>query len=152
VKLPVATVLSTVIAASGGCAITHPSNNFSGKAHDVAQAVANFQSAVSSRDQAKICGLLSAQLVAELRKAQPTGGCQAAFKLQLKDVDSTVLTVKKQCDIKIIGNQAGVRVEDTQSGKTYDGNVLLLALEHGFWKIDLQPAQIPAGLTPPANC
>lgn len=134
-KIPVAAALSTVVAASGGCGLAASSNSFSGKAHDVAQAISNLQSAVSSRDEKQVCSLLSAALRAQLNRAQPNGRCWTAIKLQLKDVDSTTLKVDKQSDITIHGSNATARVEDTLSGNTNHGDVLLLHFEKGAWKI-----------------
>jgi copper chaperone CopZ len=111
------------------CATTTSTSSFKGAEHDVAQALANLQSDVTSGEQKKICANeLSAALVTRLGgKAK----CEAAVKEQLTEVDSTELQVES---VKVSGSTATASVKTVYSGKKHLSTVSLME-EGGKWKI-----------------
>jgi hypothetical protein len=114
----------------GGCGETASTGSFQGESHAVAQAIADFQSNVTARDQQKLCqNNLAAAVTARLTRAG--GSCQAALKNQLLQIDATGLTIKS---ISVNGKTATARVKSTYSGKTRE-STLTLVKEGGRWKI-----------------
>lgn len=118
-----------LIAGLAACGETASTNGFSGESQKVAQTVANFQSDASANNQKKLCeNDLAAALTNPLRSA---GGCQAAIKEQLKDIDSLGLTIES---VAVTGSSALARVKSTYSGKSAI-TTLKLVKEGSHWKI-----------------
>jgi hypothetical protein len=116
--------------ALGGCGETASTGSFQGESHAVAQAIADFQSNVTAREQKKLCqNNLAAAVTARLTRA--AGSCQAALKNQLLQIDATGLTIKS---ISVNGKTATARVKSTYSGKTRE-STLTLVKEGGRWRI-----------------
>jgi hypothetical protein len=104
-------------------------NNFKGESHEVAQAISNFQSDASARDQKKLCENDLASSIKQ--RLQSSGGCQAVFKKQLVEVDSPNLTVES---VAVKGTSASARVKSMFSGKNRITTVSLVK-EGVHWKI-----------------
>ena len=118
-----------LIAGLTACGETASTGGFSGESHNVAQTVANFQADASANDQKKLCeNDLAATLTNQLRSA---GGCQAALKEQLKEIDALGLTIET---IAVTGSSALARVKSTYSGKNAI-TTLMLVKEGSHWKI-----------------
>lgn len=123
--------LGAVALAAGvaACAETVSTASFKGEAHNVAQAVSNFQADASDLDQKKVCeDDLAAALAARLRKA---GGCQAVLKSQLREIDALTMTI---ASIAVSGKKASARVKSTYSGKSRV-TTLLLVKEDSRWRV-----------------
>ncbi|MGA9284491.1 MAG: hypothetical protein WBV85_03530 [Solirubrobacteraceae bacterium] len=118
-----------LIAGLAACGETASTKGFSGESQKVAQTVANFQSDASANNQKKLCqDDLAATLTNQLSSA---GGCQAAIKEQLKDIDSLGLTIES---VAVTGSSALARVKSTYSGKNAI-TTLKLVKEGSDWKI-----------------
>jgi hypothetical protein len=118
-----------LVAGLAACGETASTSGFSGESQKVAQTVANFQSDASSNNQKKLCeDDLAATLTNQLRSV---GGCQAAIKEQLKDIDSLGLTIES---VAVTGSSALARVKSTYSGKNAI-TTLKLVKEGSHWKI-----------------
>jgi hypothetical protein len=125
---------AVVCVALGACGGAVSTSSFSGEEREVAQEISNFQSHVSAADQAKICSSdLSSQLAGRLRAAP--GGCKAAIKEQLAEVDSSTLTINS---IQLGGSpaqrSARASVKSTYAGKTRTAT-LLLVKQNGAWRV-----------------
>ncbi len=111
------------------CGETASTSGFSGEKHAVAQTIVNFQSDVSAREQKKLCqNDLAASVTAHFAH---NGGCQAALKNQLLQIDAPGLTIES---ISLNGDRAGAKVKSTYSGKSAV-STLQLVKEGGRWKI-----------------
>jgi hypothetical protein len=111
------------------CGETASTSGFKGESHNVAQTVASFQSDAGASDQKKLCeNDLAASLTAKLSLA---GGCQAALKEQLKEIDALSLTIES---IAVNGPRATAHVKSTYAGKSRTGT-LTLVKEGSRWKI-----------------
>jgi copper chaperone CopZ len=114
-----------------GCANTTSTSNFKGTEREVAQTIANFQSASTAGEQKKICTEdLAAPVVARLGG---TKRCEAAIKSQLSEVDSLEALVES-VTIAPGGKTATVQVKSVHEGKKTTSPVLLVD-EGGKWKI-----------------
>jgi len=119
----------SLIAGLAACGESASTSGFSGESQKVAQTVANFQTDASANNQKKLCeNDLAATLTNQLRGA---GGCQAAVKQQLKDIDSLGLTIES---VAVTGSTALARVKSTYSGKNAI-TTLKLVKEGSHWKI-----------------
>jgi hypothetical protein len=113
----------------GACGATASTSNFKGESHRVAETVSNFQADATAGDQRKLCeNDLTATLAARLRGA---GGCQAALKSQLHEIDALGLTIES---INVEGTKALAHVKSTYSGKSRI-TTLTLVKESSHWKI-----------------
>jgi putative lumazine-binding protein len=111
------------------CGETVSTGSFKGESRRVAEAVADFQKDATASDQKKLCDNdLASVLTARLRTA---GGCQAALKQQLEQVDALNLTVES---IAVEGTSAQARVKSTWEGKNRV-STLSLVEQSGRWKI-----------------
>jgi hypothetical protein len=118
-----------LIAGLSACGETASTSGFSGESQKVAQTVANFQTDASASNQKKLCeNDLAATITNKLRSA---GGCQAAIKQQLKDIDALGLTIES---VAVTGTSALARVKSTYSGKSAI-TTLKLVKEGSHWKI-----------------
>jgi hypothetical protein len=121
--------------AAGACGQTPVStSSFKGEQHEVAQALSNLQSDVSTNDQGKICSNdLAQKVVARLNSAR--GGCKSVIKEQLGQIDNANLAVDS---VALAGTAAKrtatVSVRSIYSGKTRRSSVLLVK-EAGKWKL-----------------
>lgn len=110
------------------------SSSFKGEAHEVAQAVSNFQSDARNSEEQKICTSDITSVLAT-RLDSSSGGCKQAIKRQLTDVDSYDVTIHS---IQVNGARArptaSAAVTSTYSGKTRSSTLLLIK-EAGKWKI-----------------
>lgn len=117
-------------AAVAGCGETASTGSYKGESHNVAQTIVDFQTAVTAREQSKLCQRdLAAAVTARL--ARSGGSCQSALKNQLLQIDATNLTIQS---ISINGKVASARVKSTHSGKNRV-STLTLVKETGRWKI-----------------
>ncbi len=127
-----ALALAGFLLAMGGCGEAVSTSSFSGESKNVAQTLSDFQKDATAGDEEKLCQRdLAATLTSPLKKAGGTGGCQAALKEQLKQVDALNLTVQK---ISIKGTSAQAQVKSTWSGKNRI-STLSLVKEGARWKI-----------------
>ncbi len=128
-----AVILCLPLAAVGlsACGSAVSTSGFKGQQHEVAQAVANFQTASTTGEYKKICGeMLSSAIVARLGGAN---GCEAAIKNQLAEIDN--LQVSVQSVRLAAGNAtATASVGSVYEGKTRAGK-LSLVKEGKHWKI-----------------
>jgi putative lumazine-binding protein len=125
-----ALALALAAAGFGGCGETASTGSFKGESHAVAQAIADFQSDVTAREQKKLCqNDLAATVTARLTRAG--GSCQAALKKQLLQIDATGLTIQS---IAVNGRGASARVKSTYSGRTRV-STLTLVKQGGRWRI-----------------
>jgi hypothetical protein len=127
------TVLCLPLAALGlsACGSSVSTSSFSGEQHEVAQAVANFQTASTTGEYKKICGeMLSATVVARLNG---TKSCETAIKNQLAEIDNLQVTVQS---VKLASGNASAtaNVGSVYEGKTRVGK-LSLVKEGKHWKI-----------------
>jgi hypothetical protein len=121
--------------ALGACgASTVSTSGFQGEQRQVAQAISNLQSDVSTADQSKICDTDLARAVVARLNAAP-GGCKAVIKEQLAEIDSSSLTIKS-VQLGGTGAQptATATVRSTYGGKTRSSTVSLRK-EEGKWKV-----------------
>ncbi len=111
------------------CGETASTSGFSGEKHAVAQAIVDFQSNVTARDQKKLCqNDLAASVTSRLAHG---GGCQEALKNQLLQIGAPGLTIES---VALAGNRASARVKSTYSGRKTT-STLQLVKEGGRWKI-----------------
>jgi hypothetical protein len=129
--LPCATLAALGLTACGNSSV---STAFKGEAHEVAQAVANFQTDARNGDEQKICARdLASAVVTRLGSA--SGGCRAAIKSQLAEADSYEATVQSvQVNAAGARRTASARVKSVHSGKTRP-STLTLVKEAGRWRI-----------------
>jgi hypothetical protein len=123
--LPLATL---GIAACGSAVST---SAFKGQQHEVAQAIADFQTAATTGEYKKICGeMLAATVVARLGGAK---SCEKAIKNQLAEIDNLQVSVQA---VKVAGgnDSATANVGSIYEGKTRVGKLSLLK-EGKHWKI-----------------
>ena len=119
----------------GACgAKTVSTGAFQGEQREVAKAISNLQSDVTSGEEQKICNNdLASEVVARLDAAP--GGCKAAIKEQLAEIDSSDLSVDS---IQLSGagaqRAASASVRSVYGGKTRRSTVSLLK-QGGKWKI-----------------
>jgi hypothetical protein len=118
--------LATGLAACGETAST---GNFKGESHNVAQTVSNFQSDATAGNQKKLCQNDLASTITT--RLQSSGGCQAALKEQLHEVDALNMTIES---IVVTGTGAVAHVKSTYSGKSRI-TILTLVKEGSHWKI-----------------
>lgn len=123
---PLAAVCAVALAS---CGETVSSAKFKGEAHNVAERVSSFQKDATAGDQKKLCENDLAQSI--VNRLHPAGGCQAALKEQLGQVDALNLTVES---ISVKGTTAQARVKSTWSGANRI-STLSLVREAGHWKI-----------------
>ena len=134
-KAPIGLACAALLAAAlGACAKTVSTGSFQGEQHEVAQAISNLQSHVTAGEQRKICSDdLASEVVARLEAAP--GGCRAAIKEQLVEIDSSDLSVES---IQLSGTGAqrvaSARVRSTYGGKKRTSTVTLVK-QGGKWKI-----------------
>jgi hypothetical protein len=133
---PAAVATAIVLAAAmGACGETASTSSFKGESHNVAQTIADFQSDVTAREQKKLCqNDLAATVTARLARA---GGCQAALKKQLLQIDAPGLTIES---IAVKGTTASASVKSTYSGKSRIAT-LTLVKEGSRWKISAASAK-----------
>lgn len=113
----------------GACGETASTSKFKGESHNVAQTISNFQTDASAADEKKLCeDDLAVTLTARLRGS---GGCQAAVKAQLREIDALSLTIEA---INLSGKSAVAHVKSTYSGKNRI-TALTLVKEGTHWKI-----------------
>jgi hypothetical protein len=123
--LPLATL------ALAGCGSAVSTSSFKGDQHEVAQAIANFQSAATTGEYKKLCGeMLSATVVRRLGGAK---GCEKAIKAQLNEIDNLQVSVQS---VKVA---AGSDAATADVGSIYEGKTrvgkLSLVKEGKHWKI-----------------
>jgi hypothetical protein len=111
------------------CGEATSTSKFTGESHNVAQTLSDFQSHVTAREQKKVC---QSDLAATITtRFQNAGGCQAALKNQLLQLDALNLTIES---IAVNGATASARVKSTYSGKSRI-TTLTLVKEGSRWKI-----------------
>jgi len=118
----------------GACGSSTVSTAFQGESHEVAQAIANFQTDTRNGDQQKVCERdLASAIVTRLSRA--SGGCKEAVKTQLGEVDSYELTIQSiQPSGASARRTASARVRSVYSGKKRESSLSLLK-EDEKWKI-----------------
>jgi ABC-type lipoprotein release transport system permease subunit len=132
--VPCAAILALAGLALGACGQTVSTSSFKGEQHEVAQALANLQSHVSTSDESKLCtDDLARAVVARLISAR--GGCKAVIKDQLGQIDNTNMEV----DSIAFGGAGAQRtatasVRSVYGGKTRRSTVRLVK-EAGKWKL-----------------
>lgn len=120
---------ATALSACGEAVST---SSFSGESKQVAQTLSDFQKDATAGDEEKLCQRdLAATLTSPLKKAGGAGGCQAALKEQLRQIDALNLSVQK---ISVTGTTAQAQVKSTWSGKSRL-STLSLVKEGARWKI-----------------
>lgn len=116
------------------CGETASTGSFKGESHNVAQTISDFQSDAMSANKQKLCtNDLASTITTRLKAA---GGCEAAVKQQLTQLDSFGLTIES---IAVSGATASARVKSTWSGKSRI-TTLSLVKEGSRWKISALPA------------
>ncbi len=116
------------------CGETASTGSFKGESHNVAQTISDFQSDAMSANKQKLCANDLASTITTRLKA--AGGCEAAVKQQLTQLDSFGLTIES---IAVNGATATARVKSTWSGKSRI-TTLSLVKEGSRWKISGLPA------------
>ncbi len=120
--------------ALGACGSTVSTSGFKGEQHEAVQAISNLQSDATAADQKKICADdLAAAIVNKLNKLGGAGGCEAAIKNQLAEVDSLEVNIQS-VKITAAGASASASVKSIYSGKTHLHSVSLVK-EGGKWKV-----------------
>jgi hypothetical protein len=133
---------SVLALGAAGCGTASTSTSaFKGEQHEVAQAIANLQSDLTSSSQKNICTKdLDAAVVAGLRSAAGSGtgtdaGCEAALKKQLTEIDNLELAVDSVTVTSTGANPtARAVVRSIYEGKTRE-STLELVKEGGKWKL-----------------
>lgn len=116
-------------AALGACGEAVSTSKFQGERRQVAQTISDFQKDATAADESKLCQHdLARSLTVALGRS---GGCQAALKSQLREVDALNLTVES---IALAGTSAQARVKSTWSGRNRL-STLRLVREGGRWRI-----------------
>jgi hypothetical protein len=113
------------------CGSAVSTSAFQGKQHEVAQSIANFQTAATTGEYKKMCGeMLSAAVVARLGGAK---GCEKAIKDQLAEIDNLQVSVQS---VQVASGNTSATAE---VGSIYDGKKRLgklsLVKEGKHWKI-----------------
>jgi TRAP-type uncharacterized transport system substrate-binding protein len=126
-------ILCLPLAALGlsACGSAVSTSSFKGEQHEVAQAIANFQTASTTGEYKKICGeMLSATVVARLGGAK---GCETAIKNQLAEIDNLQVSVQS---VRVAPGNTGASADvgSIYEGKTRVGK-LSLVKEGKHWKI-----------------
>jgi hypothetical protein len=117
--------------ALAACGSTLSTAGFTGERHEVAQTIANLQSASTAAEEKKICTEdLAAALVTRLGGAK---SCEAAIKSQLAEVDTLEASVES-VEVAAGGKTATARVKSIHEGKNATSAVSLVK-EGGKWKI-----------------
>jgi hypothetical protein len=131
--LPAAS-LALAALALGACGQTVTTSSFKGEQHEVAQAIANLQSDVSTNDASKICANDLAQAVVT-RLSGARGGCKAVIKEQLGQIDNANMAV----DSITVGGAGAQRTATASVRTIYDGKTrrssARLVREAGKWKL-----------------
>lgn len=127
------TILCLPLATLGltACGSAVSTSSFKGEQHEVAQAIANFQSAATTGEYKKLCGeMLSATIVGRLGGGK---GCEKAIKAQLNEIDNLQVSVQS---VKVAAGNASATagVGSIYEGKTKVGK-LSLVKEGKHWKI-----------------
>jgi len=117
--------------AVSACGSTVSTAGFKGAQHQVAQTVANLQSHATAAEEKKICGEDLAAAV--VRRLGGTGGCEAAIKRQLAEVDSLEVSVGS-VHIAAGGTSATAGVASIYEGKSRASTITLVK-EGGKWRI-----------------
>jgi hypothetical protein len=127
------TLLCLPLAALGlaACGSAVSTSSFKGEQHEVAQAIANFQTASTTGEYKKICGeMLSAAVVARLQGAKT---CEKAIKNQLAEIDNLQVSVQS---VQLASGSTGATAH---VGSIYEGKTrvtkLSLVKEGKHWKI-----------------
>jgi hypothetical protein len=96
----------------------------------VAQRISDFQADVTGSNEQKVC---QNDFAAAVRSRLQTagGGCPAALRHQLKQIDTLELTIKS---IEVKGATASASVKSTWSGKSQN-STLRLVKEGSAWRI-----------------
>jgi hypothetical protein len=114
------------------CGQSVSTSSFHGEEREVAQAIANFQSDVTSSDQGKVCSNdLAAPVLARLAHAR--GGCRQVIKEQLGEVESYDLKVDS-VHVSVPGHAASASVRSLFAGRTR-ASTLSLVKEGTRWKL-----------------
>lgn len=125
-----------VLAAAGlslclaACGATSSSKSYTGEKQHVAEVISEFQSNATTRNAEKICKEVLAAPVRERLKANGST-CEKVIKQQLKQVDSTSITVES---IAIEGSTAKAQVKSTVYGKERPSTITL-SKEKDSWRI-----------------
>lgn len=113
------------------CGAAVSTSSFGGEQRAVAQVIANLQSDATASDQGKICSRdLAAALVKTLNAH---GGCEAAIKRQLAEIDNLEASVKS-VTLASAGNKATATVKSVYAGKQHL-STLALVKEAAGWRI-----------------
>jgi hypothetical protein len=115
--------------ALGACGSTVSTSGFKGEQHEAVQAISNLQTDATAGEQKKICA--NDLAAATVTKLGGTGGCEAAIKNQLVEVDSLEVNIQS---VKITGASASASVTSIYSGKKRPHSVSLVK-EGGKWKV-----------------
>ncbi len=111
------------------CGAAVSTSSFGGEQRAVAQVIANLQSDATASDQGKIC---SRDLAAALVKTLDAhGGCEAAIKRQLAEIDNLEASVKS---VTLAGDKATATVKSVYAGKQHL-STLALVKEAAGWRI-----------------
>jgi hypothetical protein len=114
-RLAVALIASLLAVAAAGCTASNSSSgNFQGTERDVAQAIDDFSSAASRKNEAKICDELLTKELAQSLKSTGTD-CATEISDALTDADDYDLTVK---DVTVSGPTATAVVENNDRTAT----------------------------------
>jgi len=127
------TILCLPLLALGlaGCGSAVSTSGFQGEEHEVAQSIANFQTAATTGEYKKMCGeMLSASVVARLGGAKR---CEKAIKSQLAEIDNLQVSVQS-VRVASGSTSATAKVGSIYEGKTRVGKLSLLK-EGKHWKI-----------------
>jgi hypothetical protein len=120
---------SAAVVSLAGCGEAVSTSAFKGQSRNVAQTLSDFQKDATAGEEAKLCQRdLAAKIVTSLKRG---GGCEAALKDQLREVDALNLTVES---VAVDGASAQARVKSTWSGKDRL-STLSLVKEGARWKI-----------------
>ncbi|MGN6372413.1 MAG: nuclear transport factor 2 family protein [Solirubrobacteraceae bacterium] len=126
IALPLALACASTLAA---CGETVSTSGFKGESRQVAETVSDFQKNATASDEQKLCANDLARTLT--KRLSAVGGCQAAIKQQLGQVDALNLTVES---IAVSGATATARVKSTWAGKNRT-STLSLVKEGKRWKI-----------------
>ncbi|MCW3031629.1 MAG: hypothetical protein QOF54_2138 [Solirubrobacteraceae bacterium] len=116
------------------CAQTVSTSGLKGEAKAAAETIKNLQSDVTAGEQKKICKNDLARAVVARLSSFP-GGCEAAVKEQLSEIDSVELTVESVG----LGGTASARTATAHVKSVYSGKkkvtTMTLVKEGGKWKV-----------------
>ena len=133
---PAAALAAVAVCAAlaAGCAPTTSTktnvSQFKGDQRQVAQAVADFQSAANDGDDQRICTAVLAKALAA-RLAAHGSGCPAVVHEAIRDADTLDMTVQS---VRVAGPRATARVK-LETGKKDRTTTLTLVREGGTWRI-----------------